>query len=50
MLGVDGKEESFASEGIAFWLTVSAFGGRGNERFQGTLFNVSVRHSSVIKK
>ena len=45
-LAVDGKKESFDSQGIAFWMTISAFGGRGNERFAGNLYDLSVSHST----
>ena len=44
-LAVDGKKESFDSQGIAFWMTISAFGGKGNERFAGNLYDLSVSHS-----
>ena len=46
-LAVDGKEESFAEEGVAYWLTISAFGGRDKQRFEGLLYGISVRHSGA---
>lgn len=46
-LAVDGREESFAEEGIAYWLTVSAFGGRDKQRFAGLLYGISIRHSGA---
>ena len=34
---------------MSMWLTPSAFGGRGNERFAGELFGVTIVHSPTYK-
>lgn len=39
------KKASFPAEGMGLWLTPSAFGGRGSERFAGELFGVRFVHS-----
>ena len=46
VLGVNGKEESCQLKGIPYWLTISAFGGRGEQRFAGILYKVSTCHSA----
>lgn len=44
-LAVDGRAEEFDVTGIPRWLTVSAFGGRGDQRFAGILHGISCIHS-----
>ena len=47
ILAVDDKKESFDINGIPYWLTISAFGGRGKERFEGLLFGIDIRHTGL---
>lgn len=49
VLAVNGKEESYPVKGIPYWLTISAFGGRGEQRYSGILYKVSARHSAVTE-
>ncbi|MBQ7207913.1 MAG: hypothetical protein IJS01_08965 [Lentisphaeria bacterium] len=40
----NGKTARFELPGITHWLTISAFGGTGKQRFAGTLCGLSTRH------
>jgi len=49
VLEAGGKKAEFPAECMDLWLTPSAFGGRGNERFAGELFGVEIIHSPAYK-
>ena len=44
-LEANGRKASFPAEAMGLWLTSSAFGGRGSERFAGELYGVEIIHS-----
>ena len=48
-LEVNGKKAEFPAEAMGLWLTPSAFGGRGNERFSGELYGIEFIHSPNYK-
>lgn len=48
-LEAGGKKAVFPAEAMGYWLTPSAFGGRGNERFAGELYGIEFIHSPNYK-
>ena len=49
VLEVNGKTAKIPAESMGMWLTPSAFGGRGSERFAGELFGITIVHSPAYK-
>ena len=49
-LEANGKKAVFPAEGIGYWLSLSAFGGRDSQRFKGELFGVRIAHSATIER
>ena len=43
-VAANGKKQRFDLPGITYWLTISAFGGRENNRFGGVLYSISTKH------
>ena len=43
-VAANGHKQSFELPGITYWLTISAFGGRENQRFGGILYSLSTKH------
>ena len=49
-LEAGGKKAVFPAEAMGLWLTPSAFGGRGQERFAGELYGIEFIHSPHYKE